>query len=329
MRDGLYFPQDSLDDSDLAADFLELSAFFADDGLVTTSSLANTIDIGVAEDYANVDEEIREGGEQIVSNAVRRLEKRQYVLGSTYPFFLDDSGDILTCNFDSDSVAQTAYILSLILSHLRSVSPVLDSSELHPDDSETTKLRGYFQYFATTALAAEIRGDSWSFGFPRPDHSNFISKLQEIWRELRDGNVAPQIGAPTQPKDDGIDVFAARPHPDQLPGFLLAAAQVATGKDWKQKSLRGRLSVFKQRWFTMQPATDFIGYMIIPFARPDDAFTDDVRVTGNLLHRLRLPRKVEEARELKNTGRSIEAYNLLPEAARWVAAYRDRARTVN
>ena len=177
---GLYFPQDSLDDFDLGADFLELSAFFADDGVVPTSELSNAVDIGAAEDHSDVDEEIREGGEQIVSNAVRRLENRQRVLGSAYPFQLDDSGDILTCTLNSGSIAQAAYILSLVLSHLRSISPVLDSSELHPDDSETTKLRGYFQYFATTALAAEIRGDSWSFGFPRPDHSNFLSKLQEI-----------------------------------------------------------------------------------------------------------------------------------------------------
>ena len=326
---GLYFPQDSLDDFDLGADFLELSAFFADVGVVPTSELSNAVDIGAAEDHSDVDEEMREGGEQIVSNAVLRLENRQRVLGSAYPFQLDDSGDILTCTLNSGSIAQAAYILSLVLSHLRSISPVLDSSELHPDDSETTKLRRYFQYFATTALAAEIRGDAWSFGFPRPDHSNFISKLDDIWRKLRDGSVAPQTGAPAQPKDDAIDVFAARPHPDRLPGFLLAAAQVATGKDWKQKSLRGHLGVFRQRWFMPQPATDFICYMIIPFARPDDAFTDDVRVVGNVLHRLRLPRKVEEARELKNAGRSIEAYDRLREAARWVTDYRDRARTVH
>ena len=97
--------------------------------------------------------------------------------------------------------------------------------------------------------------------------------------------VEPQIGAPDQPKDDRIDVFAARPHPDGLPGFPLAAAQVATGRNAREKSIKGHLGVFKGRWFGTPPVTDFIAYMIFPFATADYQFVDDVRVMGNVLHR--------------------------------------------
>ncbi len=48
---------------------------------------------------------------------------------------------------------------------------------------------------------------------------------------------------------------------------------------------------------------------------------------GNVLHRLRVPRRVAEAAQLaKEPGTMIEEYGQLAEAARWVADYRGRAR---
>lgn len=326
----LYLPIDSVTgqsiDFDITADFLELSAFFADTDTVPTSDLVNEAELGAAEDLAGVDEEMYTGAEEIQTGTVKRIESRQRILKSAYPYELDSGGDMLTCVLDNPSMGQAAYILSLVLSHLKTISPVLTTSELHPDEVEVRKLREYFQYFATAALAAEIQGASWSFGFPRPDHSSFLAKLTEIWQVIQDGSVAAQIGAPAHPKDDRVDVFAARLHPDRLPGFLLAAAQVATGDNWGEKSLRGYLSAFKSRWFGSQPVTDFLIYMIIPFARSDEEFIDDVRIMGNVLHRLRVPRKVEEAGQLLETGVSIEAYDLLEEAVQWVADYRSRSR---
>ena len=328
MTVSLYLPLDSLTgypiDFNLAADFLELSAFFAETGSVPASEIKNAMDIGAPEENLDADEETHDGNEEIVSATVELIETRRGALGSAYPYKLDDAGDILECEWRSDSLGQTTYLLCLLLSNLRSSSPILDGSTAHPNDAGVSELRQYFQYFATAALAAEIQGTSWSFGFPRPDHSSFLAKLTEIWRVIRDGRVAARVGAPTRPKDDQVDVFAARPHPDRLPGFLLAAAQVATGDNWKEKSLRGHLSTFKSRWFGAQPVTDFIPYMIIPFARPDEEFIDDVRTMGNVLHRLRVPRKVEEAQQLQKAGVSIEAYDRLEEAGRWVADYRRR-----
>lgn len=309
-------------DVDVAADYLELTAFFSSDSAARTSDLANAASLAGEEDHADLDGEMLNGEEEIVSSAVYRIETRQRVLESTYPFSLDDSGDVLTCHLDEESVAQAAYVLSLVLSNLRSVSPVLDGSDFHPGDADVRELRRYFQYIATVALAAEVQGSAWSFGFPRPDGSPFLNKLEEIWRSLGDGLVKAQPGAPGQPKDDGIDVFAAREHRDRLPGFLLAVAQVATGKDARRKSLKGHLATFKGRWFEPQPVTNFIAYMIVPFATGRDQFVDDVRVMGNVLHRLRVPRRVAEAGSLVESGVAIEAYDLLPEVIGWVNNYR-------
>ena len=316
MNPALYLPLDEMT-SDVAADFLEFSAFFSNDAMAFTSDLTNGPSIATAEEN---------GEEELVSSTVNRIETRQRVLDSEYPFNLDRNGDILTCTLDKRSVGQAAYILSLVLSNLRSVSPILNHSDLHPEEDEVRKLREYFQYFATAALAAEIQGHAWSFGFPRPDRSPFLEKLKQIWGNLGDGYVETQLGAPSKPKDDQIDVFAARLLPDRLPGFLLAAAQVATGQDMRDKSLKGHLGAFKSRWFSTQPVTEFIAYMIVPFARADNQFVDDVRTLGNVLHRLRVPRRVAEAGRLVEDDVTIEGYDRLPEAVRWVTDYRSRMR---
>lgn len=312
-------------DFDRVADFLELTAFFADDCNALVSDIANQATIAAEEDHADLDEAMRKGEEEIVSGTVLQIEGRRTALDTAYPFELDDNGSVLTYVPARPSVGQAAYILSLVLSNLRALSPILDGSGVHPDDGEVPTLRQYFQYFATAALAAEIRGHAWSFGFPRPDGSGFIVKLNEIWQYLGDGRVEAQAGAPAHPKDDQVDVFAARPHPDGLPGFPVAAAQVATGKNAKDKSLRGHLDAFKGRWFARQPVTDFAPYMIVPFARDRDRFVDDVRVMGNVLHRLRVPRRVAEAEELVAANVTVEGYDRLTEAAQWVVDYRANA----
>ena len=331
MTSSLCFPMDEVmggaADLDRAADFLELTAFFATDSAVTTSDLANQAAIGAADGHVDVDSEMQDGEEEVVSSTVNRIDNRRRALGSSaYPFALDARGDILTCNLNQDSLGHAAYMLSLVLSNLRSLSPILDRSELHPDENEVERLRRYFQYFATAALASEVQGSAWSFGFPRPDGSGFLDKLTQIWQTLGDGIVEPQPGAPPQPKDDQVDIFAARFHPDQLPGFPLATAQVATGRDARGKSLKGHLGAFKGRWFARQPVTEFIAYMIVPFAVADGQFVDDVRVMGNVLHRLRMPRRVAEAAQLVEAGETIEGYDRLVEAAQWAADYRVRAR---
>ena len=224
------------------------------------------------------------------------------------------------------SHGQAAYLLCLVLSHLKAVSPVLVGSAVYPTDAEIRDLRRYFQYFATAALAAEIGGRAWSFGHPRPDGTNFHTKLKEIWRIFRDGIVQPARGAPDSPQDDQVDIFAARVHPDGLPGFLLAAAQVATGANWRGKSIRSHLTdVFPKRWFAEQPVTQMVCYHIVPFSRPDDSFFDDCRVMGNVLHRLRVPYRVEEAAALDAQGVAIEAFELLPQAVEWLKTYAQRA----
>ena len=296
------------------------------------ANIIDALELAAHADFEDVDAEML-GREEVATDAVARMMSRKRALGAAYPFDVDRTGDTVTFTADDisadgrDGLAQTAYLICLVLSNLRSLSPVLDDGGLHPGDDEVRQLRRHFQHFATAAVAAEIQGPAWSFGFPRPDGSGFIGKLTEIWSELRDGVVRADPSAPSSPRDDQVDVFAARLAPDRLPGFLLAAAQVATGKDWKDKSVKSHIDdAFVRRWFGRAPATKMIAYHVVPFARPDDKFRDDVLVLGNVLHRLRVPRRVAEAHDLAREGLPIEAFDQLASAAGCLRSYIVRTR---
>ena len=129
MRPGLYVPLDELAGAvrhpDVGADFLELAAFFAADGFVMTSDIANEASIGADEEASALDHEMRDGVEEIVSEVVQRIEDRRAVLGSAYPFRLDRNGDILSYEATGDSLGQCAYVLSLVLSNLQEPGPGL------------------------------------------------------------------------------------------------------------------------------------------------------------------------------------------------------------
>ena len=328
---GLYLPPDEiLGESvnfDLAADFLELTAFLSTDNMALTSDLA--VQAGLGGQADEVDGVSEHWDEDIISGTISRIETRQHALDGEYPFALDRNGDTLFCIATDEAVScgQATYVLCLVLSNLRSLSLVLEGSDFHPDDAEVRQLRNFFQCLATAALAAEIGGEAWSFGFPRPEGTGHVEALESIWARLKDGDVEPQRGASTSPKDGKVDVFAARVPPDGLPAFLLAAAQVATGKGMRDKSLKSQMGVFTSRWFATQPVTEIIPYMIVPFARADDELVDDVRIFGNVLHRLRVPCRVAEAEILSNAGTRIEGFGQLSAVVQWADAYRERARS--
>lgn len=334
MNGVLYLPLDEFargdpPNLDLAADWLELSAAFSSGGLAFAAHLADALELSADAETSDIaEDEISDIAENAANGAIDRMAERRQALDKAYPFDIGADGDTAAYRgANPPNNGQAAYLLSLVLSNLRAVSPLLGCSSSHPTDVETREMRRCFQYFATAALAAEVGGPAWSFGFPRPGGSGFMEKLSEIWAGIGDGAVKANPSAPTRPKDDAVDVFACRKRSDRLPGFLFAAAQVATGKTWRDKSIRDRVrKVFPMRWFLPPPVTEILPYHIVPFARPDDIFPDDVLLLGNVLHRTRVPRRVLEANDLVANGVAIEAFDRLEEGAGEMQRYLDRVR---
>lgn len=216
MSATLYLPSDE-PDPDLAADYLELKAVFSEEKQSFSQDIIDALALAADSEFADVDAEM-ENREEVADGAIARMASRKRMLVATYPFELDERGDVISFVVEEPDLGQTAYLLSLLLSNLRAVSPMLDGSEMHPSDQDERALRQWFQYFATAALAAEIGGQAWSFGFPRPGGTGFIGKFTEIWDMLKDGSVEAHASAPRNPMDDGIEENPARqaaPRPSQ------------------------------------------------------------------------------------------------------------------
>lgn len=338
----LYLPQDDLVDDipnfDVSADYLELDAFFSRQSCAFLSSMTSALEISSEIDREDSIAKESAKIEEIVSGTLEIIRDRSVALGNAYPFIIRENDDVLeyigndlsyfSMNY---ALGRAAYVISLVLSNLKSMSPILSGSKVYPTDADIQLIRTYFQYFATAAMAAVVSGQAWSFDFPRYDGTGFHEKMEEIWNILGDGELGASPDASSSPKDGGIDVFAAQVYPDKLPGFLLAAGQVATGKDWKDKSIYGLVNgVFQGRWFSRPPVTRMVFHHIVPFARPKKNFPDDCRVLGNVIHRLRLPSLVVKAHELRNEKNlSIEAFEELGSAVDWVRDYADRASCIS
>ncbi len=326
MDNSVYFPPDSfggqqLPDLDLAADYLELKAVLSEQKYSLSRNIIDALEMSADYDFTNVDSEIKKR-EHVADETIGQIHLRKNILQEAYPFELDELGETLSFVSEQPNLAHIAYLTSLLLSNLHPVSQVLHDFKPYPSKDDILSLRRYFQYIATAAIAAEIGGRAWSFGFPRPDNSGFVEKLKEIWTVIKDGEVEADISAPSAPKDGGVDVFACREPEDGLPGYLIVAAQVATGKDWKNKSLLEDINhQFLKRWFGRQPVTRIIAYHVIPFARPNSSFRDDVLTVGNLLHRLRVPDRVLKAQMLVDNGVNIESYGKLMEASDWIRKF--------
>ena len=123
------------------------------------------------------------------------------------------------------------------------------------------------QVCATIAAAGYVEGQAVSFGWPRPGRSSFSKALKAVYADFGDGapRRKPLPAAPAKIKDGGIDVIAWRPSPDGLPGTHYLLGQVASGHNWKQKSVVEDSRLFHWAWFDIPPATERQHAIFIPF----------------------------------------------------------------
>ena len=140
----LYLPLDEFarggrPNLELAADWLELSAAFSSDGLAFTAQIVDALELSAEADTGDTAKEAESG-------AIARMAARRRALDKAYPFDIDDGGEAAAyCATTPPNIGQAAYLLSLVLSNLRSISPLLDGSRAHPADGETREMRRYFR----------------------------------------------------------------------------------------------------------------------------------------------------------------------------------------
>lgn len=247
--------------------------------------------------------------EELLETAIAELEQRREFLKHAYPFDFTLEGSELVLKEDIGEGGYV-YLYCLFFSHINREDVLI------PDPPHSNADREIMQICSTLAAAGKLQGNAVSFGFPRPDHSNFIDALRKVFEKIGEGIVVDTIpdGAPSNEKDARIDIIAWENTPDSGAGRIYLLGQVASGANWNDKSIIGEIEPFHNIWFIRQPASNAIPSMFIPFCLDVDSkflkdklYYETIKF-GNLLYRYRLPLYASKGYELAATQQENGLY---------------------
>jgi hypothetical protein len=311
---------------DLLADWLELRALFSADQRAFVRELCAQADIAWDKDAIEIDGDDARL-EDLAARLAEEVRRRGSILGSAYPFSMSHDGDTLVLTPESSwSVGEATYLFSLILAHATQSEIV--SGKVAPSKPDLVRARDLFQICATLAAASHCEGPAFAFGFPRPDSSAFLSKVKQIWSLFKDGvpHTAPLPDSPTAVKDEGIDVIAWRRQADGKPSTLYLLAQVASGNDWTEKSVKTFIDLFHGEWFSTPPAAQAQAAIMIPFFVEGGEMRRRTRTHGVVFDRGRMPLLAGKAVNLvTNAGLApVERMDETDKLKEWVLQHRTR-----
>lgn len=317
------------------ADWLELSALSTVDGRVGFGAFVSASDQS-KDDYSGDIAEEDTSTEALVLSVQNEIKRRREVIGSGYPFRIDETGNFvhLVTNISETGVA---YLLCLFLSHVkdRTIIP----KKLAPKINN--RVRDLFQACATVAAGGYVEGPAISFGWPRPNGTKFLNALHEVYKQFGDGTPLkhPRPAASKFVKDDGIDIIAWHPSIDKLAGTAYLVGQVASGEDWVDKSVVADSQHFHNYWFKHPPATKHQDAMFMPFCLEppesdavssyEEVLNDHMQSLisryGYVFYRYRIAHYVEHGMRFHNEGQHInERAKDFAKISKWVNSYRKR-----
>lgn len=320
------------------ADWLELKAIASPDGRVGFGTLISANALTENEQEENIADEDAEE-DQLILDAQEEINRRLESVGDSYPFRIDDSGQAM-CYRKPLTKAGSIYLFCLFLSH--AFDRTIISKELAP--LVTNRVRDLFQACSTVAAGGYVQGPAISFGWPRPDGSSYLKALKKTYVLFGDGTPHKRArpAASRDVKDNGVDIIAWRRAADELPGTLYMVAQVASGADWKNKSVVTDRQQFHDYWFERKPGSPATDAMFMPFELEPDlpgngtpymqVLVDHVQSLnykfGVLFYRDRVARYFGEGMHLIDAGETqIERYKDVPRIAKWVDNYLKRLQT--
>lgn len=244
----------------MLADWLELEALSSK--TASTSVHALNADPLIEPDFQ--DNDIDEDGQRDddrIARVTTEIEARIAKLRDAYPFRMSTDGNRLELTPQKDGIGASVYLFCLLASHGRA-NGFLNGSDV----IDMTDVPDLLQACATWSAAGYEHGPSYALGLD-PASSAFLPKLKVIYDALGEGVPLTAIppGAPTEVKDDGIDVIAWKARSDARPPASYFLAQVASGQNWKSKSVKAVIDRFHVTWFLPQPACDAKPAIMIPF----------------------------------------------------------------
>jgi hypothetical protein len=320
------------------ADWLELKAIASADarvGFGTLVSAAVLTENDQDEDIADQDAE----EDRLVQAAQEEIERRITSIGAGYPFRIDPKGNALSFVTPLTSVG-VVYLFCLYLTQVADHTIIKKTDAPKVDN----KVRDLFQACSTVAAGGYVRGPAISFGWPRPNGTNFLKALKAVYKEFGDGkpHKTARPGAAKAIKDNGIDVIAWRRQADKLPGTHYLIGQVASGSNWTVKSVTANRRHFHKFWFERAPGSQATDAMFIPFNLepdlPDDStpyqevlndFVAGLNYEfGDVFYRDRIARNFADGMTIVEAGETyLQRHKDLPKITRWVNNYSKRLQT--
>ncbi len=279
------------------ADWVELKTLtsnFASYNLNELVSLTEEHEDAESEDFSEQDAH----GEDVRQQAIDEIDFREKVLKDAYPFELSESEFEIKLKGDLN-IGQWVYLYCLCISHAE--GDTVNEMEFSLSNND----RDLMQIAATFAAAGHF-GEAVSFGFPRPSQTQggFLPALRQTFSRMGEGVALNQIKPGFSPnvKDGEVDVIAWQPMNDGMPGKKFLLGQVATGLNWKGKSIRGAIRFFVDEYFSDSPKSDPVAAMFIPFCIPPefrgsqrDVMLRLTKQFGIVYYRLRIPYYVHQA----------------------------------
>ena len=285
-------------------DWLELKCLTDEYFFYRLSDFAGLLD--TLEQYDSSDVALEDAGvESEIDVLIQELTKRAFYLDNSYPFELEEDLGI-KLKFDdmgSLSASQMTYLYCLIFSHV-SKSRIFEGLPARIPNED----RDLMQVASTIAMSGFLeQAHSVSFGFPRPDGSNFYDALKDTLEKMGEGRLKDKDRVNTAllnndgTKDGGIDVITWKDTPrDPIPaGKLIVFSQVASGLNWRNKAVKSDIERIQNHWMERR-ITRVHDAMCIPFdLEMCEGMTieDQAELIGDefgyFLYRLRLPRYFE------------------------------------
>lgn len=266
------------------ADWVELELALTSRAFVTDSLVVRS-DEPIADDFEEVGDQWDEGAYEMLDkeilderDEIRRMDTwdelalRQEILGDLYPFELNQLGatnwQLKRRSSPNEDVATAhrVYLTTLIMSsfrhgHIR--KQVKDDEKWKKLEAKIAEL---FQYLSVSG-AAMLLGEAYSFGWPRPDKSDFRKAAESAVAAMGLGKVRENfpLDSSGREKDGTLDVIAWRTFRDRTYGALLLFGQVASGANWNSKPIFGYLHQKFLRYLDPTPTDHYIGALFMPF----------------------------------------------------------------
>ncbi|GAB4080851.1 hypothetical protein GCU67_04725 [Modestobacter muralis] len=265
------------------ADWLEANLLCGGTNTVSSASLARVL--GLVEDFTphrtffdeetdeSLDEEILDPErDQLLERVWTELSYRAEVMGDSYPFELKARGEDFTLSVAAATTAgvqsgRNCYVACLMIALCRQsiVMQAAVGDELPELKRASDRI---MQILSFKAAAHFIGGDAYWFGWPRIDSAkSYTAALQTIVDSLGFGKLrqAAPAWASGAEKDGTVDVVAWRSFPDKSYGSLVMYGQVASGKNWRGKSITTHIDGYFHEWFEDIPAKHWVPAMFMPF----------------------------------------------------------------